>query len=223
MSNSEIKILPPNRLDVIEGRSLIIKPISVEEVSERYVNWLNDPQVNQFLEVRHHKQNIVSVINYINFLRSKKGCELFAIFTKKEHLHIGNIAITDYNPNNQRYAVFGMIIGDIKAQELGLGGQAMALLIDYLFIDPLIIKIKCGVIAENEKSWKTIEAIGFKRESVLRQRSVLASGKITDVYPYGLLREEWYEKRKIYTLILKDLKISSRKTVNSPHKRIDKK
>lgn len=191
-----IKLLPVSRADMVEGRNLLIRPISVNEINQRYVGWLNNPEINQFLEVRHNPQTIESTVGYINGLRSKKGCEMFAILTKKEQIHIGNITITHYNPNRQRYAVFGMMIGDSKAKDMGLGGQAMVLLMEYLFSDPAIIRVECGAIADNQKSWKTIELLGLKREGILRNRSILASGKITDIYLYGLLREEWHEQRK---------------------------
>lgn len=207
------KLLPVNRMDIIEGRNLLIRPISVNEINQRYVGWLNNPEINQFLEVRHSHQTIESIVDYINGLRLKKGCEMFAILTKKEQIHIGNITINSYNPNQQRYTFFGMMIGDSRAQDAGLGGQAMVLLMEYLFNDLAIIRVECGAIADNQRSWKTVEVLGLRKEGVLRKRSILSSGKITDLYLYGLLREEWYEQRKKFAVILKDMKISGYKPV----------
>ncbi|MDO8488564.1 MAG: GNAT family protein [Candidatus Omnitrophota bacterium] len=202
------RLLPVNRTDIIEGRNLLIRPISINEINQRYVGWLNDPGINQFLEVRHSHQTIESIIDYINGLRLKNGSEMFAILSRKEQIHIGNITITNYNPNQQRYVDFGIMIGDSKAQDVGLGGQAMVLLMEYLFSDLTIIRVECGAIADNQRSWKTLEVLGLRKEGILRKRSILASGKITDVYLYGLLREEWYEQRKKFAVILKDIKIS---------------
>lgn len=211
------KLLAVNRKDIIEGRNLLIRPISADEINQRYVGWLNDPEINQFLEVRYHPQTVESTVDYINGLRSKKGCEMFAILTKKEQIHIGNITITDYNPNRQRYAVFGMMIGEARARAMGLGGQAMVLLMEYLFTDPGIIRVECGAIADNQRSWRTLEALGLRKEGVLRKRSVLSSGKITDIYLYGLLREEWDAQRKKFAGILKDMKISGYKPKGNLH------
>lgn len=192
---------------IIEGRTIIIKPISRDEINERYISWLNSPEINKFLEVRHKKQSIDDVINYINGLRSKTGCELFAIFTKKEHVHVGNIALTDYNPNNQGYAIYGIMIGDKRAQMLGLGGEASALIVEYVFRDPNIRRIQEGAIADNHRSCKTLEFLGFQKEGVLRKHAVLSSGKISDVYIYGMLREEWFSNRARVVNLLKNMKI----------------
>jgi len=211
------RLLPVNRKDIIDGRNLSIRPISADEINQRYVDWLNNPEINQFLEVRHRSQSIESAVDYINGLRSKEGCEMFAILTKKEQIHIGNITITDYNPNRQRYTVFGMMIGDPRARAMGLGGQAMVLLMEYLFTDPVIIRVECGAIADNQRSWRTLEALGLRKEGVLRKRSILSSGKITDIYLYGLLREEWDGQRKKFAGILKDMKISPYRPKGSLH------
>lgn len=204
MQEIDKKLLPPQRADIIEGRSVVIKPISENEINDRYLGWLNDPVINQFLEIRHSRQTVISTINYINYLRSRPGCEMFGIFTKKELVHIGNISIKQYNPNQQRYVEFGIGIGDLKAQQLGMGGQALILLMDYLFSDSNIIRVEGGSIAENHRSCKTLEFLGLKREGIWRNRSILSSGKITDVYLYGMLRQEWVERRKMFAAILKD-------------------
>lgn len=207
MDDTHINILPPNINVVIEGRTIVMKPISRSEINERYISWLNDPEINKFLEVRHKEQTMEDVIDYINRLRSKPGCELLAIFTKKEHVHVGNLAVTAYNPNNQGYATYGLMIGNPRAQELGLGGEATALIIEYLFCDPCIRRIQEGVIADNHRAYKTLEFLGFKREAVLRKHAVLSSGKISDAYIYGMLREEWPIGRAKVANLLKNMRI----------------
>lgn len=191
----------------IKGRMVIIRPISRKEINERYISWLNNPEVNEFLGVRHKKQSIEDVINYINMLRAKPGCELFAVLTKKEHIHIGNVAITHYNPDNQGYVVYGLLIGDPRARMLGLGGEASVLIIEYLFSNPDIRKIQGGAVADNYNSCNMFESLGFKREGVLRQHAVLLSGKISDSYLYGMLREEWFSNRAKLAHLLKDMKV----------------
>lgn len=208
-----INLLPININTVIKGQGIIIKPISEDEINESYVSWLNDPKINKFLEVRHKKQSIETIIDYINGLRSKIGCELFAIFTKKEHLYVGTLGLTDYNPNNG-YAVYGLMIGDTKAQMLGLGfgGEATILIIEYLFQNPKIRKIWNGVVADNNQSWKLLEFLGFQREGVQREHVTLSSGEIRDVYMYGILRKEWSVNRARFEKILKIDKNVKQKT-----------
>ena len=37
---------------VLEGEHLILKTLHEDHVTENYMHWLNDPEVNQYLETR---------------------------------------------------------------------------------------------------------------------------------------------------------------------------
>ena len=61
-------MLEPNWNYIIKGKSIIIKPITLSEISDKYVSWLNDKELNEFLEIRHSKQNKKTIVSYINSL-----------------------------------------------------------------------------------------------------------------------------------------------------------
>ena len=68
--NKGLKI---NSLNInIETRSTIIKPIVDEFITEKYIGWLNDKNINEFLEVRHNIQTKQTIIDYINLLRRER-------------------------------------------------------------------------------------------------------------------------------------------------------
>lgn len=207
LSSNKIKILPPNVNVVIEGRTIVLMPITENEVNERYLSWLNDSELNQFLEIRYRRQTITDIYDYINGLRLSEGCEIFAIFFKKSNVHVGNIAITHYNQNNQGTAIYGVMIGEPRALMMGSGAEVEALIVEFIFRNPEIRKVKAGAHAENHKSWRLLESLGFKREAILRQEAVLRSSKICDTYLYGILREEWMEQRVKLSFLLRHIKI----------------
>ena len=215
-ANNTTKILPPNVDVIIEGRTICLMPITENEINEQYLSWLNDPETNQFLEIRYKKQTIADICDYINGLRSSEGCEMFAVFSKKNNIHVGNIAVTHYNQNNQGIALYGALIGDHRALMLGVGAEAEALMIEFLFGNPKIRKIRANAHDENYKSWRLLESLGFKREAVLRKEAVLPSSRICDVYLYGMLKEEWLKQRKKLPFLLRDIKIvDKRKTADA--------
>jgi len=197
----------PNRKVIIEGKIVTLRPICQDDIGDRYLDWLNDPEINEFISTSRKKQLVGDAITYINSLRAKKGCELFAILTTRGSRHIGNISLTEYNLDNQGRAYYGILIGDNKARSLGLGGAASVAFIEYIFRDSAIRRIEGGVHSDNRHSWKMMESLGFKREAVLRQHSILLSGKINDAYLYGLLREEWNDKRGNLPAILRDISL----------------
>ncbi|SVD86800.1 uncharacterized protein METZ01_LOCUS439654, partial [marine metagenome] len=43
-------LLAPNFDLTVEGRSIIMRPIEINDINERYLSWLNNPEINQHLE-----------------------------------------------------------------------------------------------------------------------------------------------------------------------------
>ena len=37
----------------IDYKKIVLKQLEPKDVSDAYVKWLNDPEVNKFLEIRH--------------------------------------------------------------------------------------------------------------------------------------------------------------------------
>ena len=60
-------LLPPNYNVILEGYSIIMRPIEINDIGEEYVSWLNNPEINEFLEVSSQKkQTIKDIIQYVN-------------------------------------------------------------------------------------------------------------------------------------------------------------
>ena len=187
----KLKLRLPSINVVIEGKTVILAPLSEKEINQQYVSWLNDPEVNEFLGVRHKKQNMRDIYNYVNGLRLSKDCEVFAIFTKSNRCYIGNIAVTPPHIASSEPGIssFGIIIGDKNAQKIGFGAEASILIVDFIFCRLNAERLELGAVEENCKSWRMLELIGFKREGVLRQHSVSTNGKRSNTFLYAMLKD----------------------------------
>ena len=190
----------------IKCRNIVIKPITIDLITPKYLSWLNDSEINQYLEIRNTISTNESVIDYINQIRNKTGCEFFAILINDTE-HVGNFTLTCFN-HNIGYAQYGLMIGDKRAQNLGIGGLASIMIAEYLFTFDEIRKIEPYIISANERSWKTAETVGYLREGVLRQHDKLMNGDFTDTYLYGMFKTEWLINRIKFSAILKDFQIS---------------
>ena len=84
---------------LITKKGFIIRSISLDDCNEKYVNWLNDKEVNQYLETRWCEQNIESIKDFVRKQIASEDSYLFAI-CKQDGTHIGNIKI---GPINNRY------------------------------------------------------------------------------------------------------------------------
>ena len=196
-----IELIKPNINTKLISKRVSIIPVTKDFVTDKYVNWLNDKETNMFLEVRWKKQTKETIVNYINSIRKKKYCEVFAILDKNQK-HIGNVAITDCQINTNKSAVYGLVIGDKVARSFGLGFDVSIMIIDYLFSINGINRIQESCFASNNAAHKLLERLGFVQEGVLRSKALLQNGKFDDSYVYGILKNEWLLKRPNFDFII---------------------
>lgn len=172
----------------IKAKRTYLKTLKETDISQRYINWLNDPQVNIFLSTRNIKQDFKSVQNYI---RSFNGCSnklLLGIFLKKTNFHIGNITFSPIDWMNN-YSALGICIGDKKYWKKGLAREALIIAIKFGFKKLQLHRLEAGVNSMNKESLKLFQSLGFKKEGVLRQRDKINNTYLDGIY-MGLLKSE---------------------------------
>lgn len=70
----------------------------------------------------------------------------------------------------------------------GTGTNMCTCLIDHIFLNANIVKIKAQVLSHNEASLRLHQKLGFEKEGVLRNEHQVR-GKLLDVYCFGLFRK----------------------------------
>jgi len=84
----------------------------------------------------------------------------------------------------------GFGITEVSARKQGLAQEAVGLLVAYLFGGYAAERISAVTDAENRPAQRLLEALGFRREGVLRRAS-FRDGRWCDMAIYGLVRGEW--------------------------------
>jgi len=187
---------------MIIGRSIYLKPITKIELSDEYLSWLNDPILNKFLEVsKCPPTDINGLADYVNAVRSKRMCEVFAIYDKKIQKHVGNIAITT-NDVSSGTAVQGCIVGDEFSRKRGVGAEASILINEFMFSQSHIHRIQEGAISQNIDACRVLISMGFKHEGTLRKAAINKHGELCDINIYGILIEEWRKMHDKFSFIL---------------------
>ena len=64
---------------VLEGDIISLRQISLQDCTNKYVEWLNDPEVNQYLETRWYKQDISTIRGFVKSQLENNDSFLFAI------------------------------------------------------------------------------------------------------------------------------------------------
>lgn len=148
----------------LESERLIYKRVAAEHVSQAYVNWINDSEVNKYLETRGgYTLELLSA--YVEE-QYNKGIYFWAIHLKDSNKHIGNIKIDpiDIEANSGEY---GILMGDRSNWGKGYAKEASLRIISYCFDDLKLDKITLGVVEDNKNAVSLYKKIGFKVDAII--------------------------------------------------------
>lgn len=178
---------------VFEGKRVLLKPLSWRDVTREYVSWLNDPEVNEFLEARFKKHTLASQKAYVKGFDQKTKF-LWGIFDRKTKKHIGVITLYDIHPVH-KYANYGYLIGNKQYWGTGAVQEAIALVFDFAFLKLAIHSISTGAYAPNIASVFNYKKMGLSYQGTFKER-LWYKGAFVDQVWYGITRDEWMALRK---------------------------
>lgn len=170
----------------INGHHIYLKEIRLPDVNKSYCDWLNDPQVNQYLECRYQRWTIRKLKVYVKGIKADKNNLFFAIFLRGCGKHIGNIKLGPVNCKHG-YGEIGIIIGDKMSWGKGIATEAIKLVKNYAFNKLKIHKLTAGAYSKNIGSIKAFQKAGFYIEGVLKKQCS-CKGKYVDCTLLGCVR-----------------------------------
>ena len=162
-----------------------LKPLSRDDATDKYLGWVNDPEVTKYLNVGRFPVTKEKLIAYIDRMNESKEHVIFAIYCQDKH--IGNITLNDIDWIN-RTANVGIMIGEKGLWGGGYGTEAVKLIVDYAFNRLNLQKVWAGVHRVNTASWKMFGKAGFDTEAILK-RELYLDGQYYDKYIMSILRE----------------------------------
>lgn len=173
---------------IIEGERICLRPIGIKDVGQEYVDWLNNQEINQFLESRFTKHTIESVRAYVSKFAMDDSIIFLAIIRKEDNKHIGNIKCGPIDWHHKRGDV-GFMVGDKSVWGKGYATEAIKLFTDYLFNIMKLHKITAGAYANNIGSIKALKKSGFFEEARLKEHA-FSMGAFVDVVLMAKINKE---------------------------------
>lgn len=170
----------------LETQRLFLEPLSSSHASERYVNWLNDNEVNKYLETKSG-YTIEKLNEYLESIE-KSNIRAWAIHLKQTGTHIGNVKIDPISFRN-RNAEYGILIGERKSWGKGYAYEASEKVFDFCFTDLNLRKITLGVVSANQSAVKLYERMGFEKEGLLKSHC-FHDGQWQDVLRMALFSDK---------------------------------
>ena len=158
----------------LETNRLKLVPLNIEFCTEQYVSWLNDKEVNQYLETGNNYT--LSMLNDFILTIEKNKIYAWAIVIKESNKHIGNIKIDPINLKHG-FAEYGILLGEKSEWNKGYAKEASLSIIQYCFEELNLRKINLGVVEKNTSAVNLYKKMGFEIEGVYK-----AHAKYNDEY-----------------------------------------
>ena len=76
----------------ILGKNIYLRSLSIKDITLTYLSWLQDKDINYYLETRHEEQTISKIKKFVRSCNHSNDIYLFGIFTKT-NIQIGNIKL----------------------------------------------------------------------------------------------------------------------------------
>jgi len=158
----------------LDTERFYLERLTIEHLSQEYVDWLNDNQVNQFLMTGGNYTSEMLKDFLINV--SNQDMYFWAIKDKMDDRHLGNIKIHPINVKHG-WGEYGILIGDQSYWGKGVGFEVSSAVINFCFEGNLKLrKINLGVRAENIAAIVLYKKLGFKIEGVFKKHLVTSTG-----------------------------------------------
>ena len=164
---------------VLNGERIYLRRLTEDDASEDYVRWMNDPDINQYLESRFYTHTIDSTKAFIRSVTNESNYQ-FGIFWKETDKHIGNIKIGSINAYH-RYADIGFLIGEKDFWGKGIATEAIGLATDFAFNTLKLHKIWGGLYSPNIGSLRAFQKNGYEQEGVKKSQYLLKGVYYDDI------------------------------------------
>jgi len=179
-----------NRNDIggqieIRGSKVLIRKFTESDISEEYIQWLNDSEVMRYSNNRFRKHDRASALRY---LKSFEGSEnlFLSVHRASDDKAIGTQTV--YISPMHGTADMGLMIGSKEVWGEGYGLDAWRSVLDWLLNIQNIRKVTAGTLACNIGMIKVMERSGMHKEATRRSQE-LVNNEAVDMHYYARFRD----------------------------------
>src|SRR5262245_20083679 len=131
-----------------DGERVTLRLLTLDDYTSAYVGWLQDPEVNQYLETRWSPQTFETVRDFIGSMVDSPHSYLFAILDRSDHKHVGNIKVGPIN-SKHLHADVSYFIGERDRWGRGLATDAIKVITRLAFERLGLHRVQAGVYGAN--------------------------------------------------------------------------
>lgn len=184
---------PKGRPVFLETKRFALRSLKPSDASERWMNWLKDPEVMGPLNAPIRKWTAQELMAHIASTDNNERY-LIGIFDLTSKIQIGFFMI-DVDLFHRR-ATFNVVIGEKAWWGKGVVNEARVALLDEFFDNRGIDKASGMPFARNFPAVFNYKAQGWRHEGTLRSQAFpVAGGSRLDQFQFGLTKDEWRDLR----------------------------
>lgn len=176
----------------LEGKKVRLRQVTMNDVSDNYVSWLNDKEVTSGLVTSSMNYTKEMLHDYIAAVLVDDKAYMFMIHDKITDKVIGTIKLSNVDKATG-ICNLGIMIGDRNFWGGGFGTDALATAIDFAFNELNVRKICESVHSNNPRALVTDLKLGFRVEGVLKDQ-LIYDGKYIDKILIALFAKDWVRK-----------------------------
>ncbi|MBF0523094.1 MAG: GNAT family N-acetyltransferase [Candidatus Omnitrophica bacterium] len=165
------------------GERYYLRKLTEEDINDRYLSWMQDPTVTEFLAPIHQPHTIESLKEYWR-LNQRSNTYFLAIIDRETDTHIGNVRLDIYD-SEKRFAELGMLVGEKAFWGKSCMYDVYGMLIEYGFVQLKLKGITVGAESSHIASIITFKKLGFKLQTKL-ENHYQKNGKSVDVFRFIL-------------------------------------
>lgn len=147
------------------------------------IEWINNPQNNQFL----HYDIPLEYEKTRKWFNNKDNDKRIDFIIEADDIPVGVIGLLAIDKDNRK-AEYYITVGEVEYKHRGVASKATELLLQYAFEELKMHKIYLNVDAENIAACKLYEKMGFNCEGTFKE-DMLFHGKYIDRKHYAIIDE----------------------------------
>lgn len=180
-------------MTILKGKKVLLRPTE-EADAQRFIDWYNNKDVNQYLMWVKEPLTIEKEIAWIRSLATRDDWKDFVIqvIEGKTLKPIGNCALHNID-SQSKTAALGINIGLPDYWSKGYGTEVAELLIGFAFKILGFTRIESHVIEFNHRSLGLVKKLGYREVDRLK-KAQFKNGQYWDEFVFVLEKDNWNNK-----------------------------
>jgi len=177
---------------MITGTRVLLRPLR-EEDWEKIREWGKSREAlwGQFQRFQlDHLPMLLEAYKQTGLLKRDSGFLIIETIDDQKTVGFVRYTLLRFPDADVAYPEIGVGVPEKVDRGKGYAGEAVGLLVDYLFSGYPMERVAAFTDVENVPAQRILEKLGFRKEGVLR-RSMFRDGRWTDTAVYAVLRHEW--------------------------------